>query len=107
MADLQEQWFDLARLGYPGWEHTQAHRVTTNTQGRGPGAKYIRVRMRGSSFDVMLFDIGGGMLQTVARHIDGVEALIAKREAVEPARNPTVAEPLRSIVNSFSAGVER
>lgn len=80
MADLAEQWFDLARLGFPGWEHTQAHRVTTNTAGRGLAPQYLSVRMNGSAFEVRLFDTGGGMFKAITRHIEGVEALIAKQD---------------------------
>lgn len=80
MVDLADQWFDLVRLGFPGWEHTQAYLATTDTAGRGLGSKYLSVRMKGSSFEARLFDTGGGMFKAVARHIEAVNALVAKQD---------------------------
>jgi hypothetical protein len=81
MAQLPEQWFDLTKLGFPGWEHTPAYRVTTNAPHGGWRPHYLDVRIIGSDFPVRLFDDGRGIFEVIRGHIEGVEALIAKQDA--------------------------
>lgn len=73
---LPERWFDLSPLGFPGWEHNTAFRVTT----AGSTGLCVEVRMVGSDFPVRLFGSGRGLFDAIKAHIEGVEALIAKQD---------------------------
>lgn len=80
MSQQPEQWFSLAKIGFPGWEHTRAYRVTTNTKNAGWRPHYLDVRMIGSDFPVRLFEDHRGTFEVIKDHIEGVEALIAKQD---------------------------
>jgi hypothetical protein len=77
-SSLPERWFDLAPLGFPGWEHNTAFHVTT---ARSAGL-CVEVRMVGSDFPVRLFGSGRGLYDAIKSHIESVEALIAKQDRV-------------------------
>lgn len=75
---LPERWFDLAPLGFPGWEHNTAFRVTTADS----AGLCVEVRMVGSNFPVRLFGSGRGLFDAIKAHIEKTEALIAKQDRV-------------------------
>jgi hypothetical protein len=77
-AKFIDRWFDLAPLGFPGWEHNTAFRATT---GNSAGL-CVEVRMIGCDFSVRLFGSGRGLFDAIEQHIEKTEALIAKQARV-------------------------
>lgn len=75
-AKFIDRWFDLAPLGFPGWEHNTAFRVTT----AGSAGLCVEVRMVGSDFPVRIFGSGRGLFDAIKAHVEKTEALIAKQD---------------------------
>lgn len=75
MSASRERWFDLAPLGFPGWEHSQATVSTT----AGDSTLFCEVRAVGSNFSALLFDKGGGLFPAIRKHIAAVEKLALRR----------------------------